>query len=122
MIQTRKYDVVGVDQSPYDQCYGETQKHQQQQQPQRPLLKNKIILITGANNGIGKETAYQLASLGGTVLLLCRDENRANSAIQEIRAKLQHHQQQNQQEELTKSTSSYQNVVENIATNNTKQH
>lgn len=45
-------------------------------------LDDKTALITGANGGIGKEVARQLALSGGyaTVILACRDEGRANAA------------------------------------------
>ena len=45
-----------------------------------------IALITGANKGIGLETARQLAASGITVLLGCRDESRARSALDGLRA------------------------------------
>ena len=37
------------------------------------LLKNKIILITGATSGIGKETAIGLARLNATIIFTTRD-------------------------------------------------
>ena len=36
-------------------------------------LKNKIILITGATSGIGKETAIDLARLDATIFFTTRD-------------------------------------------------
>jgi len=36
-------------------------------------LKNKIVLITGATSGIGKETALGLAKLGATIVFTTRD-------------------------------------------------
>ncbi len=48
---------------------------------------NKIALITGANKGIGLETARQLArDHGYTVLLGARDEKRGTDAANELRA------------------------------------
>lgn len=43
---------------------------------------NKSILITGANAGIGKETARQLALISGTekIYLACRNKDRAHQA------------------------------------------
>lgn len=41
----------------------------------------KIALITGANKGIGFETARQLGAKGYTVLLSARDEGRGRNAV-----------------------------------------
>ena len=43
-------------------------------------LEGKIIVITGANSGIGLETAKTLALYGGTVILACRDKKRGEEA------------------------------------------
>ncbi len=45
-----------------------------------------IALITGANKGIGLETARQLGAQGITVLVGARDENRGQQAVQDLRA------------------------------------
>ena len=49
---------------------------------------NKSILITGANAGLGKEVARQLALLEGTqkIYLACRNEQKARVAKQELEA------------------------------------
>jgi NAD(P)-dependent dehydrogenase (short-subunit alcohol dehydrogenase family) len=47
-------------------------------------VENKICMVTGANSGIGKETAKALAGMGAYVVMLCRNENRAQQAKQEI--------------------------------------
>lgn len=44
-------------------------------------------LVTGANTGLGKETARQLVELGHTVYLGARDEQRGRTAAQEIGAR-----------------------------------
>ena len=49
-------------------------------------MKNKFILITGSTDGIGKETALQLAHLGFHVLVHGRDLSGAQATVQEIRA------------------------------------
>lgn len=38
-----------------------------------PSLDGRIAIVTGANTGIGKETAFKLAQLGATVVLAVRD-------------------------------------------------
>ncbi|MFP4323009.1 MAG: SDR family oxidoreductase [Anaerolineales bacterium] len=43
-----------------------------------------VVLITGANSGIGKVTARALAKKGATVIMHARDANRGESARQEI--------------------------------------
>jgi retinol dehydrogenase 12 len=47
-------------------------------------MKNKIILITGGNDGIGYETARQLALKGAEIVLLCRNEAKAKNASERL--------------------------------------
>ena len=47
-------------------------------------MTNKTCLITGANTGIGFETAKALCSKGFNVILVCRTEEKAKTAIQKI--------------------------------------
>ena len=49
------------------------------------MSTKKIALITGANKGIGLETARQLGQKGITVLTGGRDEAKANNAAEELR-------------------------------------
>ncbi len=44
----------------------------------------KTVLITGANSGIGKATAKELAKLGFHVIMLCRNEQRGVNSREEI--------------------------------------
>ena len=48
-------------------------------------LDGKTVIITGANTGIGKETALDLAKRGARVILACRDMNKASDAAKWIR-------------------------------------
>jgi NAD(P)-dependent dehydrogenase (short-subunit alcohol dehydrogenase family) len=44
-----------------------------------------IVLVTGANRGLGLETSRQLGALGHTVLLGCRDDDKASKAEAALR-------------------------------------
>ncbi len=47
-------------------------------------LEGRIALVTGANRGIGREVARQLAGLGATVVLTARDCAAAERAAEEL--------------------------------------
>ena len=49
------------------------------------MMYNKTVLITGANNGIGKETAVDLAKRKARVILACRNEQKGRKAEVEVR-------------------------------------
>ena len=49
-------------------------------------MNDKICLITGANAGIGQQTALQLAQMGATVVMVARDPQRGEAARAAIAA------------------------------------
>ncbi|XP_012688793.1 retinol-DH_like_SDR_c domain-containing protein isoform X2 [Clupea harengus] len=51
----------------------------------RIRLDGKTVVITGANTGIGKETARDLALRGARVVMACRDMRRGEKAASEVR-------------------------------------
>lgn len=50
-------------------------------------MKDKIVLVTGATAGIGKETAKGIAQLGARVVLVGRNRAKGEAAIAEIKQK-----------------------------------
>jgi len=49
-------------------------------------MTGRIALVTGANKGIGREIAAQLARRGMTVLLGARDKQRREDAVTALRS------------------------------------
>ncbi len=47
----------------------------------------KICLITGANSGIGKASAIQIAKKGCHVIIACRNPSKSQAALQVIKNK-----------------------------------
>ncbi|MGW0584756.1 SDR family NAD(P)-dependent oxidoreductase, partial [Streptomyces sp. NPDC002920] len=48
--------------------------------------QQRVVLVTGANKGIGRGVAEQLAALGMTVLIGARDPQRGEEAAKALRA------------------------------------
>ena len=51
-------------------------------------MRGKVCIVTGANSGIGKETALGLACLGATVVLACRSKERGEDCLSQLSTKL----------------------------------
>lgn len=49
-------------------------------------MEGRLVLLTGANSGIGYETAKGLADLGAHVVMVCRDAGRCEAARRSIEA------------------------------------
>lgn len=48
-------------------------------------LDGKVVVITGANCGIGKETALEMVRRGARVIIGCRDTKKGTEALTDIR-------------------------------------
>jgi NAD(P)-dependent dehydrogenase (short-subunit alcohol dehydrogenase family) len=73
-------------------------------------LKGKTVLITGANVGLGLETARQLLHLGAKVILAVRDSRKGLQACQQLSASLEHSEKNLDVWEL--DLSSYDSVIQ----------
>ena len=51
-----------------------------------PGQRGKVVIVTGANSGLGLETSRVLALRGATVIMACRNAVRAQKAADQIRA------------------------------------
>src|SRR5690349_4483481 len=49
-------------------------------------MSDKVILVTGATDGIGKQTALELAQQGATVLVHGRNPARGAAVVEEIQS------------------------------------
>ena len=51
-----------------------------------PNLNGKVFVVTGANSGIGYESSLALAEKGATVVMACRNAEKAQQAMEKIKA------------------------------------
>src|SRR5882724_12155881 len=49
-------------------------------------MQGKVCLVTGSSSGIGKVTARELAKMGATVVMICRNRAKGEAALAEIQA------------------------------------
>lgn len=57
---------------------------QQAMESNKQPIPDRLAVVTGANKGIGLETARQLASHGVTVILTARDEKKGTDAVESL--------------------------------------
>src|SRR5712664_2457632 len=50
----------------------------------KTTMKDKVVLVTGANSGIGKAASLALAKIGATVVMVARNKERGEAARLEI--------------------------------------
>lgn len=50
------------------------------------IMKDKVVLITGATRGIGYETALALAGMGAKVVMVGRDAQRTSNSAEKVKA------------------------------------
>src|ERR1700738_1825482 len=43
-------------------------------------MSGKVVMVTGANSGMGKEISLGLARMGATLVMVCRDAGRGEAA------------------------------------------
>jgi len=53
---------------------------------QIPDQSGRVVVVTGANSGLGLVTARELARAGGSVVLACRNTSKGEQALAEVRA------------------------------------
>jgi retinol dehydrogenase 14 len=80
-------------------------------------MKGKVAIVTGANSGIGHETAKALAKLGATVVMVCRSRERGLQALGEVKEA-----SRNEQVELMLCDLSSQKSIREFASEFKKSH
>jgi NAD(P)-dependent dehydrogenase (short-subunit alcohol dehydrogenase family) len=52
------------------------------------MMTNKIVMVTGANSGIGRVTSRELAKMGATVVMVCRNQLKGQAVKEDINAEI----------------------------------
>lgn len=79
-------------------------------------LSGKVAIVTGANSGIGYETARSMAHHGAQVILACRSLDRGNAAMEKMRQNREDAKVRVMQIDLTSLASIRKFAVEFLAT------
>ncbi|EDV34517.1 uncharacterized protein Dana_GF20918 [Drosophila ananassae] len=82
-------------------------------------IDGKVVIVTGCNTGIGKETALELAKRGARVYMACRDPGRCEATRLEIMKSSQNQQLFNRTLDLG-SLQSVRNFVERFKAEETR--
>lgn len=51
------------------------------------MNKDSVVIITGANSGMGKAAAIELAKTGAHIVMVCRNQARGEAALREVHEK-----------------------------------
>ncbi len=54
-------------------------------------MRGKVVMLTGANAGMGKEIALGLAAMGATLLMVSRDRARGEAARVDVQQRTGNH-------------------------------
>lgn len=74
-LQIRYLTNINLSQLNIDSVAAQQVPEQQIQPKCDQSLKDKVVIITGAGSGVGKDAAKYLASKGASIVLVDRDEN-----------------------------------------------
>lgn len=86
-------------------------------QPKQDLLNDRIILVTGASDGIGREAAMTYARYGATVILLGRNEEKLRQVASHINEEIGRQPQWFILDLLTCTSEDCQQLAQRIAVN-----
>ncbi|KAF9426279.1 hypothetical protein BGZ94_006740 [Podila epigama] len=73
---------------------------------QIPDLTGKVAIVTGANSGIGLWTTIGLAVKGARVFMACRNQAKAEEAMEQVRKEIQAQWEEEEEEEEEKEVES----------------